>query len=690
MAQISPVNDSLWVLGANSLIEPGALRPGEYQWGTNIINRGGLIATRPGFALVGQMLQGLGEPQAITFFQPRELKAQLIVAVGGKILKSDYPFRTWQIVPGLTFNKTGQIVFCAGLKSVEQSEDGLLTPVEASPILIIQDGVHKPGIWDGASARYSNPAPTPAAYEVPIGKWMAWAGNRLWVAQGNKLFASNIADPTKFSETGFLSGGGYFNLPDEITGIGQTPDLRTLLVGTASTLTSFLSNIRDRTQWEQTPDFQKVLLPGIGVTAGKSFVNQYGLTWWYSADGVMGLDNALQSYKSSRIHVRDQNMMRSKANMSRDKTGICAGTFENLLCFSVPSGGINNAHTWVMDQAPIDTNESPGDPAWTGAWTGLRPVEWVTPVVNGHARCFLLSHDKIPGTTKVQYNVWEGFVPKRRDVNHNSRGKRIQCSVETRRYSQSPQLLRFLYAQLDLTEIAGIVNIAVYYAGMRGAYKKIMQTTVVASEGSIGGLPSWFLNKNTRVQPYKPQERILRTQQASGGRDGDGIEGRYNRDVDKGFSLRVVWTGQMSIRSIQGFFEVMPDEMTGACELDESTKRAVAQNGIGYTSTDLEIVTPVVNSGQSAYVRALTPRYAEENYLSLIDGAPQVADPNPYSVLVPPIIAQAPKPVYTTYVTPPVTIQPVPAVPVDSSPPNPRKVPVDTIAPRSPPNRLPH
>ncbi len=222
MGELKGFADALWIGGVNSLLEPGALQQGEYQWGVNTTNRGGLISTRPGFALVGQAPWGLGEPQGMTVFTPRDKVAQIILAIGGNILFSDDPFETWTKIKGLEFHPTRPVNFCTGIKSVEMQEDQSLKIVDSYPVLIIQDGVHRAGLWNGTKARHMNPAPTPEASETPIGLWMAWSGNRLWVAQGSRLYASDIADPVKFTETHFLAEGGYFNLPDTITGIGTT------------------------------------------------------------------------------------------------------------------------------------------------------------------------------------------------------------------------------------------------------------------------------------------------------------------------------------------------------------------------------------------------------------------------------------------------------------------------------------
>src|SRR6185312_13951734 len=126
------------------------------------------------------------------------------------------------------------------------------------------------------------------------------------------------------------------------TGMFQTPDLHNLLVGTDYNMSVIQASVTDRTQWGTTTDFNKVLLPGTGVAAGDSFCHQYGMTWWFSHAGLMRLDNALNTYRSSKIKVQDQLMMRSKSNMADDIRGIVIRPFGNYLVVAVPSGGVNN------------------------------------------------------------------------------------------------------------------------------------------------------------------------------------------------------------------------------------------------------------------------------------------------------------------------------------------------------------
>jgi hypothetical protein len=389
-----PLKDGPWSLGCNSVVDPSNVPDGQYQWLVNGTNRGGIPQTRPGFNCI-PIPSGFGVARAMTVFTPLNRVANLVVAVGSSVLYLPYPFTgTFTALPGISFNTTGPVVFETAVKNFSEASDGTLTVITPTPILMMSDGQTRTAYWDGTTSRHLDPSQN----ETPIGLWMKWVGSRLWIANGSVLRASSVLDPLLFTEEDILAEGGSFSLPGVITGIGVTPDYSSLLVCTSSTTTSFQANILDRTQWQTTPGFQKEIFQGIGCVAGKSFVNQWGITWWFAQGGMIGLNQAIQTYQTSRIHYIDQNMLRSKANMSPDISGICCGTFENFLTVSVPSGDIYNAHTWLMDQAPrgsLETNPiySTEVSAWTGIWTGIRPVEWITTTINGRTRCFALSQD---------------------------------------------------------------------------------------------------------------------------------------------------------------------------------------------------------------------------------------------------------------------------------------------------------
>ncbi len=482
--------DGKWTKGVNSVLDASFLQPGEFSWAINVDNSGGILQTRQGYSKIRglELFESSPSPaRGITIFTPKSGVPSIIIARGAQILSSQYPFESaFTQLPGASWRNTlGPVTFVQAIRNAKYDEDGNKVIIDPYPVLIIQDGEGRAMVWDGTTLVESNPADR----GIPIGLWGQFTGGRYWVSSGSRLYASDLGEPLSFREQEGVADGGFYNLPGTVTGMGQTPDFRNLIVFTDSTTTSFQTGIIKRADWANTTDFQKVIIPGIGCAAGKSVINQYGITWWYSHQGLIGLDQALQTYRTSRIGFRDTQMARSKGNLASDIAGICCGTFGNYLAVSVPSGDAQNAHTWVLNEAVVPTEQEGG---WTGAWTGTRPVQWVTAVIKGQNRCFFISNDYGVGNSgfdgPIPYytNVWEAFIGDRIDANVDA-GRRIPCLVETRGLAATDEFKEFQWAELDLSELQGSVHLEVYYAGRKGGYKKILDKQISASQGSFGG-----------------------------------------------------------------------------------------------------------------------------------------------------------------------------------------------------------
>ena len=77
---------------------------------------------------------------------------------------------------------------------------------------------------------------------------MSWSNNRLWVSNRNQVFASDIGNPLKFTETQYLNEARAFYLASDCTGIVETPDRSGILCFTENDGTLILSSVEDRTQ----------------------------------------------------------------------------------------------------------------------------------------------------------------------------------------------------------------------------------------------------------------------------------------------------------------------------------------------------------------------------------------------------------------------------------------------------------
>jgi hypothetical protein len=509
--------DAKWIKGVNSLLDSSLLGDGEYQWAQNIDNAGGIISTRQGFNAIGVKNGRLPslEPKGIASFVDKNGKVSLVIAIGDKIYASFLPFDQFTLI-GDGFVSDDSVVFCRAFVSVKLNSDTSITVIDPYPILVMQNGSEKPKYWDGASLQTADPSATQP--EIPIGKWMQWSGSRLWVASRNLLHASDLGNPIKFFEETEIAGGGALFFEDVITGMNQTYSLETLLVCTDFNTSIVESTIYDRTQWALTPGFQKVFLPGIGCAAGKSFTRQWGVVWWYSHGGLVQLDQAIQTYRTSRIRFRDQEMMRGKSNLADDISGICTGSFGNYMLVSVPSGDKYNAHNWLINQRVVDIGVDPyyGDPSeWAANWTGIKPVEYCSAVINGQQRLFCLSRDAGDTVNQFYPTVWELFTGERQD-RYNDTVSHPPCTLETKLLGMSDDLKTFYHAEIDVAELSAMANIKVYAASRRGGYHLILDQDLTASEGSVNSnATAQYVSKTTQSFDLNT-DTILRVDSASG------------------------------------------------------------------------------------------------------------------------------------------------------------------------------
>lgn len=553
-------SSAFWVQGMDSSLDPAFLQEAEYRSAMNITNRGGILKTRPGYSCVLELPEG--KLQGYTLFRPTGGAWHHVVAISGRIYVSPYPFTSYKVLPGIQFFEGADIVvFEKATKSVVQNDDGSLTTIAPYDVLMMQDRYTKAAYWDGSTNRHLDPSEN----ETPLGLWMKWSGDRLWVSRDNVFYASDSADPLKFTETEYLAEGGSFKAPDVITGMAEVSSVDTpqLLVFTSNTTTVVQSNVRDRTLWKSTDNFQRILFPDVGCVSGRAVATQYGQVWWMTMTGITSLNAALASRVSSELIYRDSEMAVSKGNLSPNIEKVAAISFENYLLFSVPSGDRYNRHTWVMDQGVIDKLNSNQPPAWNSVWTGTRPVQWSAAAVNGVQRIFHVSVD-YDGTNRL----WEAFSPTRED-----NGQPITCYVETKSHAnyhedaQGLDIKTFRFAELDFTEIRGTLDVKVYWAGLRGNYKELSVFRFVAPVGNI--TYNKQITLDTSLFEYSSQARTVRTTAILNDRqEGSvcGVESPYPDRHDRAFSLLIVWSGRAALRSYRIFARRYDESGEGAKE----------------------------------------------------------------------------------------------------------------------------
>jgi hypothetical protein len=531
---------------------PIKLPPGKYARGENIVNRGGIVQCRPGYRCLTALADG--RLQGFSKFKPKVGSEQLIFMVSGRLYVSDPPFHDSRLLTDVTFSPSARQAFFALVEqSIEANADGSLTLINPRNLLIIQDGAFTvPAYYDGTRVTQSR-----GTGAIPMGGPMRWVGDRLWVARGAELFASDINNPISFIEDVYLATVRSFVLPSEITALARNPtvEFAQLIVFTDNETTLIQAGIRDRTQWPITPNMQQEIFPNIGCKSQRSVIDQQGMLWWFSSFGLCSLDSAEHAKLTSKLPYRDSEMMESKSRLSEDLSGVAAGTFENYILLSVPYGDIFNRHTWVMDNAVRQNYQEDLPPTWNSFWTGTRPVEWLNIEVHGRERMFFISPD-YDGVNRL----WEAFYPDRRDESCP-----ISWWFETRGYFGPPSdVLRrknFRYADIYLSEMMGDVDVGVFWAGARrGKYKRIFSQRLKATEGCFR--PDMVIDMNTTIFGFKKQSRIIRTEDAKDLIENQtesscGIESPWGEFFDEAFQVLVAGSGPCAVDAVKMVYEPM-------------------------------------------------------------------------------------------------------------------------------------
>lgn len=583
--------DGTFFRGAKSDSDPGQVPLGYYWMGMNAVNVGGAVSCRPGYRCVVELPDG--NLQGAAIFRPLVGLEQMLVVVEGRVHVADYPFSDWRMLPNVLMDSVTKQVYWALADQSATREDETLTSAivvqDPRRVIFIQDGNTAPAWYDGSNSGHLRDQP----FEMPVGKMMAWVGDRMWVARGSYLFASDIANPFSFREQIYLGGVGAFTFNGEITALAKTPGLEApqLLVYTEQNTSLVRANIRERSAWTTTADMQREIF-NVGTTSQRSVVTHFGQLSWFSHQGQMFLDQAMLSQTSARLPIRDNEMHFSKKRLYSDLSMVAGASFKEFILMSVPFEDRYNLHTWVVNDASFSTLQDDSGPSWCGYWTGTRPVEWVYGSIGGSDRIYHVSVD-----TDEKNRLWEAFIPDRLD-----NGCPITWYVETRGYfgmsSQSKDKLpgsdvTFCYADVALVGIDEDLDIAVFYAGgLRGAYKKILSKRISVARGSLAYPEE--VTATSELVGYKSQVRRLRTQEARSLTDDTEtgscpVESALTEEIDESFQLAIVCQGPATLRWIRSWAKSATEDVSGdgkACE-DETDYNIVRFDGVGAKAEDL-------------------------------------------------------------------------------------------------------
>lgn len=584
--------DDGFSLGMNGYTIPAKLPPGQFVLGMNLICRGGIAQTRPGSQSLFDMPDG--NLQGMTYFKPSSGPSQLVFAVDGVVYQSSYPFRTYSQIPNIQFSATSKFISWAScIKSTDYTDAGVLYYIDnPHSVLVMQDGDTRAAYWDGSASGHLNPTPSnseiaiPGTDETPIGLWMIWSNNRLWVSRGSQVFASDIGNPLKFTERTYLNEARSFYLPAACTGIAEVSNTSAggsasgypgIMCFTSGTGTFIMSSLQDRTQWLQTPGFQQLAFANTGCIAPRSIVHQYGVLWWYTSKGLISQNAALSANISSRLDIQDNEMIQSKFNLSYDLSGVCGSFTENFLFHGVPNADKLNTRLHVLDQAPFSNASTPLGTslnAWASYWMGWRPVEFARGIINSAERVFCASID-YDGVNRA----WELFRPDKTD-----NGIPITSFLITKQhFFGNRDYKKFKYAEVEFQGIVGPTAVLVGAAGIKGGFQSIATKDINSIFGQIYYSAQYGPDLN-KFYGTSPQTRIVKTMDGANPSDCNSacVESEERGLIDKSFQVIIAWSGIAGVSAYRMFVVSEPRPYSGICEDDEDDElRILSPDGCG-------------------------------------------------------------------------------------------------------------
>jgi hypothetical protein len=628
-----------WPSGVDSFSHPLYINELQLRWGENMVVQGGFAQARYGYKsrLTFDINQGYANawwqanfgpivhPQMLERFQPNNGVEQLVFAISGSVffssVNNDGSLSAPTLIPGFQFNRLAdQLTGTPCTQSASIIGGKYANNIQPRNLLIIQDGASRAGIWDGNVGVHANPEKRimiasddgtlyPEGWnQTRIGLWSAWSGNRLWIADGKNVYASDLNDPTHFTEELSLQSAPVFTFTEIVTGMidrGTSGTTRSqVVVFTSNTTETLWSGIQNRLPsdlgqgWAFTPDFRTKIFDSVGCVAGKSVVVHRGLLYWKSRGGIVMFDSTQTVNSSQNLPPIDQEMAYSKIRVAPSAEGMdltCSGKFGSYVWWSAPVGRVINGrrycgHTQVLDRQTTTVRSlgtggafSAGTTGWQGVWTGILPVDWANVIIGGQERSYALSLDS-SGTVRI----WEAFQSNRADNGHP-----IPWFMETRVHPVQPSIFEygtFRHFRLLMDQIGGKVDVVGMWRGLKGTYHEQLTTTINATPGSILlPLPQYTPITNTTVhESFSLQGRTVISRNLLGNQaecNARGVESSHSDASDHAFGLAIRVVGRAAISGYLIAVDSEPENSEGegrntnATGIDESGFNIVPNGG---------------------------------------------------------------------------------------------------------------
>jgi hypothetical protein len=449
--------------------------------------RGGINRTRPSIRNIS-IVAGAGQNKTI------------VNDIQNGNFQGAYPYRRtkYNSADGILMSVSGVIYFlkivnnlATAYKIIEGNDPGMMHTwfVQAEDRVYIQNGYQNAIAWDGD---LTIPAYrlNPYQKKMPIGTVMEYAFGRVFVSDRfNQIYASDIIygngftdtkNTENFTEITYWSEGGAFSTPammGNITGMKVMPEIGINLRGQGQLVVltgngAFAMDVSiPRSQWN-TSNIQRISLLGRGCTSPYLALANSEL-WFRSHDGWAFYSNTqseFNRYFSLRKLSREVNKW-VQNDTPWLKQFASTMFFDNYLISTVApqtyraegAEGLNRYHRGMvvldLDQSSSPAPDSQLSFRWNGIWTGFRPTQLLTALIQGEKRGFGFSFDKDNKNRLYEFTTSQGD-----DYGPNG-SRQIESFFTTGRYdfNRSGATNKFLRKKITggemwMSEIKGMVD----------------------------------------------------------------------------------------------------------------------------------------------------------------------------------------------------------------------------------------
>lgn len=431
--------------GIDSGRTPNLLAPNQWAFAINATCRGGWWSPRPGYRKItldfggDATLQAAFEDglfQVAGDYNQDDGSGALINMAGGKVFRIS-----------LTGNYTFPVQDISISGDPNPANIDQAWCCQGENYFIIQDGISKAFIYNGASSRRALPN------EIPTANQIVYYMGRLWVARGREYLGGDIVfgpngtsalnyrdSMLKFEENTFLNEGGAFAVPaqsGDITAMKPIANINTVL-GQGELIIYTKNNVfanlvpQDRTQWKNTANpLQRMVRLANGTYSQSAVVNVnedlFDRTDYGIGSLAFSVRNAGQWGNTSISNEMNRILNSDAEDFLRFASGV---EFDNRMLMTASPGFVADHGTYhrclcVLDFDLLTSMRGKQPPAWEAIWTGIRILQVVTVKHFGVKRCFayvLNAADEI--------ELWE--ITKSDRFDNNGDDVRIAWSLESR------------------------------------------------------------------------------------------------------------------------------------------------------------------------------------------------------------------------------------------------------------------